>query len=72
MKLPRWLAHLYATAFGFFWIPCPLCGEMFGGQEVREDWEALFVSGKWYIVCKRCIPAARAKTAELMTPGRAA
>lgn len=26
----------YADAFGFFWLPCPLCGGMFGGHEWRE------------------------------------
>jgi hypothetical protein len=30
-------AHrLYARANGFFWIPCPLCGEMFGGHEYHS------------------------------------
>lgn len=23
----------YALVFGYFWIPCPLCGEYFGGHE---------------------------------------
>lgn len=30
---PRWFAHLWARLFGYFWIPCPVCGEEFGGQE---------------------------------------
>lgn len=25
--------RLYALAHGLFWIPCPLCGEEFGGHE---------------------------------------
>lgn len=36
MKLPRWLHRLYAWARGYFWIPCPKCGRMFGGHEARE------------------------------------
>ena len=34
----RWrlVNHLYAFTFGYFWLPCPLCGEYFGGHE----WEA--------------------------------
>ena len=33
MKLTRWLNKLYANSHGYFWLPCPLCGEMFGGHE---------------------------------------
>ena len=36
MKLfyrPRWLNLFYASVFGYFWLPCPLCGRNFGGHE---------------------------------------
>jgi len=33
MKLPRWIHKLYANAFGYFWLPCPICGRKFGGHE---------------------------------------
>ena len=23
----------YANSMGYFWLPCPLCGESFGGHE---------------------------------------
>lgn len=29
----RLLNRIYAFLFGYFWLPCPLCGEMFGGHE---------------------------------------
>lgn len=29
----RWAHRTYASAFGFFWAPCPLCARMFGGHE---------------------------------------
>lgn len=31
----RWrrVHHGYAAAFGYFWLPCPLCGRHFGGHE---------------------------------------
>jgi hypothetical protein len=31
----RWRAlhRAYAAAFGFFWLPCPLCDRPFGGHE---------------------------------------
>ncbi|SDH70288.1 hypothetical protein SAMN05421505_120136 [Sinosporangium album] len=28
--------HAYATARGFFWLPCPLCGHEFGGHEAGK------------------------------------
>lgn len=32
------LAHkAYAAFFGYFWLPCPECGKMFGGHEVHAD-----------------------------------
>lgn len=29
----KWLHQLYAFIFGYFWLPCPKCGEMFGGHQ---------------------------------------
>jgi hypothetical protein len=31
--LPRSVSKLYAGLFGYFWVPCPVCGVEFGGQE---------------------------------------
>lgn len=31
----RGLHRRYAVALGYFWIPCPLCGQEFGGHEWR-------------------------------------
>mgnify|MGYP001580585561 CR=1 FL=1 len=33
MLLPRFLHKWYANTMGYFWLPCPRCGEMFGGHE---------------------------------------
>lgn len=33
LRFPRWLHRLYARAFGYFWLPCDLCGTMSGGHE---------------------------------------
>ena len=30
---PRWIHRLYAWVFGYFWLPCPRCGRLFGGHE---------------------------------------
>lgn len=33
-RLPRrWLNRIVARLFGFFWLDCPGCGQMFGGHE---------------------------------------
>lgn len=32
----RNLNRLYAAITGYFWAPCPLCGQDFGGHEWRD------------------------------------
>lgn len=34
MKIPRFVARQIAALGGFFWMPCPRCGQMFGGHEI--------------------------------------
>jgi hypothetical protein len=34
----EWIHHLWAWAHGYFWNPCPNCGQMFGGHEIGERW----------------------------------
>lgn len=36
LRIPRWVHREYARLFGYFWIPCPLCREPFGGHEWRR------------------------------------
>ena len=51
MKFPRWVHRVWARVFGYFWSPCPECGEMFGGHE----WRAVAVHEKTGLgVCPRC------------------
>ena len=33
MRRFRRLASLYAKLLGLFWLPCPICGDFFGGHE---------------------------------------
>ena len=33
MGLPRWVHRVRARLGGYFWLPCPECGRMFGGHE---------------------------------------
>lgn len=39
---PRWVAFLWAKAFGYFWLPCPICNRKFAGFE----WGASLYKGK--------------------------
>ena len=59
MKIIRFLHKLYAWTFGYFWLPCPLCGEMFGGHEWEVP-EAVLWRGEnaGAGVCKNCIERA--------------
>lgn len=34
--IPRWVHRWYAAINGYFWLPCPLCGEYSGGHEWRD------------------------------------
>ena len=29
----RWLNRIYAHINSYFWLPCPICNEKFGGHE---------------------------------------
>lgn len=33
---PRWIEKCRANMGGYFWLPCPVCGEMFSGREVSK------------------------------------
>jgi hypothetical protein len=35
-RLPRWMHRTYARLGGYFWLPCPLCGQYFAGHEWRD------------------------------------
>lgn len=32
----RLLHCMWAKLFGYFWLPCPVCGKMFGGHEIHD------------------------------------
>jgi hypothetical protein len=40
---PRWFARLCAYVLGYFWMPCPVCGENFAGFECDPGWGAVLV-----------------------------
>ena len=61
MNLIRLLNKMYAVFFGFFWLPCPICREFFGGHEVDITCEPLYRTNEYgyvfypsKVVCKNC------------------
>ena len=65
---PRAWHAWYARHFGYFWAPCPLCGEYFGGQEWRSvDGKTSVIpdpdyppgSGRGTGICPACTKAGR-------------
>ncbi len=42
------LHKFYAWVFGYFWLPCPQCGCMFGGHQIGNG----LLEGM--CCCKRC------------------
>jgi hypothetical protein len=47
----RWFHKCYAAVLGYFWIPCPQCGEDFGGHEAAGS---VHLNGKRQLVCAQC------------------
>lgn len=56
MRAPKLWRYYRATLNGYFWLPCPLCGKMFGGHEKFGG--AILVPGKdatyGRVVCVNC------------------
>jgi hypothetical protein len=53
VSLPRWVHRLYAFVAGYFWLPCPVCGRMFGGHEAGNVAVAVPGSTARKIACNR-------------------
>jgi hypothetical protein len=49
----RWMHKLYAKVFGYFWLPCPVCGEYFGGHEVTRETPSVQVGSRALLVCPK-------------------
>jgi hypothetical protein len=68
---PRWAHEWYARAAGYFWLPCPLCGDFFGGHEWHmidglsadiPDPKYPAGSGRNVGICPTCTRAGRGAT----------
>jgi len=61
-KLPRRFHQFYAWFASYFWIPCPLCGECYGGHEWVDSLAKIPKIGHPGMcvgVCNDCIVAAQ-------------
>ena len=54
----RMLNKWYAKAMGYFWTPCPICGEEFGGHEYVSGTSLCVSPSSGLCVCKKCKDAA--------------
>lgn len=55
IPLPRWLHRLWARLWGFYWLPCPVCGRMYGGHETNAFGHSIKIAdGTWRMTCPLC------------------
>jgi len=54
VRLPTFIRRYQARVGGYFWLPCPQCGEMFGGHECGSVHVQMRGSGR--ILCRWCAP----------------
>lgn len=52
----RTLNKWYAKLFGYFWIPCPVCGEAFGGHEWKIEKHRWIPDDAYtgFVICPNC------------------
>ena len=62
MNYPRLWHKLRAKLFGYFWLPCPICGEMFGGHESHGS--LYLARGRGKATCWGCRAEAERLTQE--------
>ena len=66
MRAPRWLRRRRASLGGYFWLPCPICGEYFGGYERPHG--AVYASADATSGWMYCAPCYRAFGPTLVRP----
>ena len=53
--IPRRVHRAYSALLGYFWLPCPNCGQNFGGHEIPDP--AAYITDddlSGWIVCPLC------------------
>ena len=64
-RLSRLYHRLYARLFGYFWLPCPICGGWFGGHE-RPYGHIMLGWGRGMMTCAGCIEEAEKRNRRFM------
>ncbi len=59
MKFNRRWHQFRAFIGGYFWLPCPICREPFGGHEVQPNHTLMNTTCSGTSVCPNCGDAAR-------------
>lgn len=71
MRRSRRRERVYARRHGYFWLPCPLCGDYFGGHELRrgvipyENDPSLFAG-----ICSACTTERQAYLEQMVAEGQ--
>lgn len=52
--LPRWMHHAWAWFGGYFWLPCKICGQPFGGHEHKRCVVLYESQGRGWLTCPNC------------------
>jgi hypothetical protein len=63
----KWFEKLTANTLGYFWLPCPECGENFSGLDCSELSQAHVPTDKpgiFRVVCKWCGPKVHQRNLE--------
>lgn len=58
----RWVHHVWANLFGYFWLPCRLCSKPFGGHEWRDRdglSGSIVTDDGTFGICPQCTVAGR-------------
>lgn len=63
-RRPRFIQRIYAWLHGYFWLPCPICGEKFGGHEWADSLMTSWCSGEG--VCPDCTDEANRRNKKFM------
>ena len=53
-KIKRFYHKLYAFLGSYFWLPCPICKEYFGGHEVYGYLLNSPYNGRGWGICPKC------------------
>ncbi len=65
-KINRLWNYLYASAHGYFWLPCPICGENFGGHELKHGGSLMTSINTGRGVCSNCAEEAKRRNKKFM------